>query len=457
VAFNAAVTQNKIAWVPSGIYKVTNLVIPNGSSQQSKLAIQGEGMTVTWFKGQVSAGSYQNISNLKIGDLGTTFKFTTNSQYTDITNTHFRGGGAVDTSGHQEVILIGADSGANNYIHNITFTGCEVERNLGTVYDYTNYGNGLNYNNISIYARATANSTHVTDIKFENCHFGVSNGEPGHNTGSSRMNIEVWQNDIPGATQVQGFQHIDFINNVFEAADGTNLDFAGAHNWSTGYCLSGNSIISGNLFKGNGLDSDHPWQQDLCLEPMCDMQITNNTFIGSSGSAGVNLLSSPSGYGYSQNNVFKSNTIDLTAPSEVTIKNVRHLQIKAKNTEYSYNTIKMNESWELMNIELGGSNKIINNTFTINFNQETRLISFGHPNIAGYNPSTLNIVSGNVYYFPNQTPGIYVFGGSIDNSVSNNKFYGKKMPYVSDLTNTLQFLTNTFTLGAPSLAPTPNP
>jgi len=442
-AFNTAVAQAKIAWVPNGTYKVTSLTIPNNAQ------VTGQSMAGAWIKGQVTAGSNQTLTAFKVGDLGSTFKFAANASYTNINNVHFRGGGRVGvTDGLHQVIEIGTNTYANNYIHHINFINCEIERNLGEPYDLTNYSNGWNSNNVSITGNARAGAMRVTDVKFEGCHFGVSNGQPGHNTGSPRMTVEIWQDDVAGVNQVQGFQHIDFINNTFEAADGTSLDYAGAHDPSTGYCLSGNSIVTGNLFKGSGYIDTHPWKSDITLEPACDMTITNNTFWGSTGYSGVAIESEPSKYGYSRNNVFKNNVIDFSVANGINVDLPRrHFVISGINNEFSYNNITVNSNRDLLTLKTGANNRVVGNNFTINTLTYLALLRFGlgATESATNAPSTGNVITNNTFNIPNVIPEILVYPGSSGNIVNSNIFRGKAMPIVTDQTGTLQFTNNTFT------------
>ena len=442
-AINMAISQSKIAYIPDGTYKLTNLVIPD------KAIIQGQDMIGTWLKGQVTAGSNQSLSYFKVGDLGDSFKFTNNASSTTIDHVHFRGGGSTTVS-NSPVILFGGSGSI--YQHNITINNSEIERNLGVIQTgkYNDYSLPQ-YDNVSFTAQATAGGAHVTNVLFENSHFGVSNGQPGHNTGAPKFNVEIWQDDAAGKTQVQGYQHIDFIDNVWEAPDTGQLDYAGAHNWSTGYCLTGNSIISGNLFKGNGYLSTAPWHQDICFEPACDMTVENNTFWGGDGYAGVAIESHPTGYGYSQNNVFKNNTIDFTQPSGITFDYTKHIPfaISGINNEYSNNTIIMNQAATVFNISNGNANKIINNHITIKSSQAyLGLFVFGSTSDT-YAPAINNTVSGNTFYIPNVIGKLKIQSGSTGNSFSNNSFYGLGLPSVSDLTGTFQFSNNKFTQGAP--------
>jgi|GEM_PF-1146096 len=436
-AFNAAAGQSKTAWLPSGTYYLaSSITLPD------RLSIQGEGMDKSWIQGGVTAGSNEIISNLKIGDRGKTFYFTNTANNTTLTNVHFRGGGGL--SGASPVIFFGGYWGAI-YQHDITFNGCEIERNLGVqAGTFNDYSKPI-FNNVTFNAVATAGGPHVTNVLFENTHFGVSNGEAGHNTGSPRFQVEIWQDDVDGVAQVQGFQHIDFINNIIEAADSGDLDYSGAHNSTTGYCLSGNSIISGNLFKGNGYLSDAPWASDITLEPACDMQITNNTFWQGRGYSGVAINSTPAVYGYSQNNIFSHNTIDFTIASGLTYNaSAPAFNLFGINNEFSYNTINIGSVQNLFNIIHGGNNKIANNNITMNSTSTPVIFRFGGSYYAiNTTPSTNNQAYSNTFITPNAKGSIYVDAASGGNSVSNNTFKGKGLPTINDSSGSFQFIGNT--------------
>lgn len=444
---NAAIAAGKETYIPDGTYYLAStLTIPNNAT------IKGQSMTGSWLKGGVVAGSGQNISTLKVGDFGKTFKFAVNSSYSNLTNIHFRGGGG--NSG--AVLQMGAQSGAN-YQHHLYFKDCEIERNLGSqVGTYTDYSKPI-YNNVSIYGNAVPGSARVTDVKFEGCHFGVSNGAGGHDIGSTRFQVEVWQNVATGGAQ--GFQHIDFINNVFEASDSGQLDYAGAGNPTTNECLSGNSVISGNLFKGNGYYSSAPWAQDICFEPMCNMTVENNTFWGGRGYAGVAISSKPGIYGYSKNNIFRNNIIDFNAPSGIeSPPETRLLPVHGHNNEFSGNTITLKNGNNLFWFGDGNDNKVINNKITVN-NPSTSFINlFVIGKTAGdaILPSNNTMISGNTFVIPNITADVRVFSGT-NNKMINNKFCGKSLPRVTNNTGAnFEFSGNTLntsecTLLAPNL------
>jgi hypothetical protein len=429
-AINTAVSQSKIAYIPNGTYLLkSRLTIPDNAT------VQGQDMINTWLKGAVTAGTDQNLSKFKVGDFGATFKFGINSNNTNLTDIHFRGGGKA--SSDSPVIYIGAHSSTNNYIHHINFTNCEVERNLGI--QTGNYSNwSINYNNISIYAQATTGATRVTDIKFEGCKIGVSNGQGGHDTGSPRMNVEIHQHDAfyenPSVVQTQGFERIDWINNIFEAADITNLDYAGAHNTSTGFCLSGWSIVRGNLFKGSGYVGGVAWDSDVTLEPACNMLVENNTFWTSYGYSGISIESKPDRFGFSQNNIFRNNIIDHTVQNGIIHDPLTiAFSISGINNEFSGNTIKLEKTNNFLDIHLGNGNKVLNNNITINTNVSPIIHRFGWKDNGVVTAiSTGNTISNNTYIMSNVSYDIYNYAGSTGNTVTNNIFRATALPRFHD-------------------------
>ena len=102
----------------------------------------------------------------------------------------FRGGGGSGSNG--AVVWLGSCSGSSRSLSHVTFSHCQIERNLGVENFSVNGGSGRDFNDISVYENPAAGGSQVSYLTFVGCHVGVSNGAGGHDTGSPRAGIEVW-------------------------------------------------------------------------------------------------------------------------------------------------------------------------------------------------------------------------------------------------------------------------
>ena len=262
-AMRAAARTAKGVYLPAGTYRVSSLTMPDG------LAVFGAGMGRAWLKGHLAFGSNGLISDVKIGDAG---KSAVNNRAgaaeTVFTRVHFRGGGG--SGWHAPVVLLGGTGSCSD----ITFRRCEVERNVGI--EDSAFTNG--YNDITVYQ---ASSAHVSDITFDGCHVGVTNGI---RTGSPRMGLECWT--APGSGT--GWRNITLRDCVFEATAIHNADFACFSD-----AVSRGVLVEGCTFKGGGLDMKNTlWGYGICLEWPNNVTIRNSTFYRSAYAA---IWGSPQG------------------------------------------------------------------------------------------------------------------------------------------------------------------
>ena len=355
VAFNAAVTQNKIAWVPSGTYMVSSLTLPSG------LTIKGQDMTSSWLKGRLNFGSNQYISDLKIGSEGNSAVHNTNgANNTTFERVHFRGGGGSNYTS-RAIIALGMDGNASN----ITFKSCEVERNLGSSPDFV-----LEFNNITIYEQAGA---HVSDITFDNCHVGVSNGVK---TGSPRMALEAWVN--PNASV--GWKNITIRNSIFEATDAQNLDFSDQDN-----AIANGVLVEDSTIKGGGV-TNVKWGYSICIEAPTGVVIRNNTIYHGSEQTIMFANLHPTGPGA----IITGNNFDLMFTNGV-----------PASTSYPFSI------W-------GQYNSFTGNTITYSSDYVSRVVELVN--------ASHNVVTGNTFYIDNETAVWENFGNS-SNTISPNTVF----------------------------------
>ena len=239
-----------------------SVTVPDG------VTVVGQGSSSSWLKGKLTFGSNVVVRDLKIGDAG---MYAVNNKdgasNTTFERVRFRGGGGVNWT---YVVKLGGSGGDCDHV---TFKDCQVERNLGVEVD----GSDRGFNDVCIWTSANAR---VSDVTFEGCHIGVSNGQGGHDTGSPRMGLECF---VSGGTTGYGWRNITLRNCVFEAADCHTADFSDQPE-ARGTGL----LIEGCTFKGGGY-TDVKWQWTLALEMPLNPVIRNNTFLRGNGVWGYEL------------------------------------------------------------------------------------------------------------------------------------------------------------------------
>lgn len=271
-----------IAYFPAGTYLLsTALTVPDGCHLAGPLGL-GPGACAAWLQGTVVYNSNSTLTDLKIGDLGADgIRNGASASTTTFTRCQFRGGAA----SYRAPLKFG---GGTNDADHITFTDCNVERNLG---NHESDG-ASGYNNVIwIEAVGDANGSHMEYITFDGCHFGVDNGrrDIARSIGAPRANVELYQ--LPGAGAVRtGWHNVYFYDCIFEAADGFTLDIPGAiydgvH--TDGYC-----VIDGCTIYGGGVTEDwfpsaiviegvnHVTINDCDIYPAHDNALTIQTYGG---------------------------------------------------------------------------------------------------------------------------------------------------------------------------------
>jgi hypothetical protein len=281
-AINAA-TAGQTIIVPAGTF-AGSVAVPDG------VTVVGAGKDTSWIKGNMTFGSNIVVRDLKIGDAGMSAVHNrAGATNTVFERCRFRGGG-----GKAWTYVV--DLGSGSACDHITFKDCDVERNLGIEVD----GN-QGFNDITIWV---AQNGPVSDITFDGCHIGVSNGQGGHDTGAPRMGIECYTDASPMA---HGWQNITLRNCVFEAADMETADFA-----DYGQARASGVLIEGCTFKGGGY-SNVKWKYVLNFEMPLGVVVRNNTFYRGRGGWGsvLNVTDDGSKSGSGPGAVFTGNTFDL--------------------------------------------------------------------------------------------------------------------------------------------------
>ncbi len=280
-AMRVAVGSQRRLYVPAGVYRVSHLSLPNG------LSLRGAGAASTWLKGRLDFGSNQVIRNLKIGDYGSSAVHNKpGARNTVFEDCRFRGGGG---KAWTYVVWLGSDGSCSN----ITFRRCDVECNLGS--ENSSMTNG--FNDVTIWCDT---DSAVTDVLFEGCHIGVSNGV---RSGAPRMGVECYTDSG------SGWQRITFRNCVVEVCDAHGMDFSDEYN-----IRSEGLVVEGCTLKGGG-KAGREWGSTIDLEYPLRAVIRNNTFgLGWERCVQMTTRSDPYNRSYT---VFTGNRVDLT-PNGVT-------------------------------------------------------------------------------------------------------------------------------------------
>ncbi len=338
VAFNTAVTQGKIAWVPAGTYRISNLIVPDG------VKITGVNMSQSWLKGNTIFGSNQEFSNLKFGDSGFSTSNRNGATNTMFTNCHFRGGGGDRLSVNAPVIMIGL--GQNSASH-ISFIDSEIERNMGTQPTYpATSENLLPWNNISITEGPGINGAHIDNILFKNCHIGVSNSRTDipRNIGSPAAALEA-TTPGDGNTLLHGYSNITLVDNIFEAADIFGVDFSDGYLYGTTERAAGPITMTGNLFMGGGWDGG-VWGYTLMLECPKNVLIEKNTFYR--GHEQTIAFGNGEMSGKVHNAVIRNNTFRLDYDNGIPSSNSDMFTFKGGGMVFTDNTIAVNSGGNIL-------------------------------------------------------------------------------------------------------------
>jgi hypothetical protein len=258
----AAVTAYKAAgkdglYFPAGEYLLSSaLTVPDGTT------LVGSGMTTAWLQGQVWFGSASDFTDLKIGPESAGLaglKNTDGSDGSSFTRCHFRGGGAESDNDNSSTVNLG-----DGYdLSNLTFTDCEFERSLGTLWSGS-ADNTHRENTVTLYAMSNT----IDTVTFEGCDIGVSNGVA---SGNQRMGVETWTYDNVS----RWWKNITFKNCHVRPSNITGLDFACYNNSTQGDGV----LVEGCTIHGSGVDpKGTAWGQGITLEWPKNVTIKDNTF-----------------------------------------------------------------------------------------------------------------------------------------------------------------------------------
>jgi len=248
---------------------VTKLVLPAG------VRVAGAGEQATWLKGALEVNSDSAFRDLTLGVAGRALRFVNGARDVLFERVTFVGGGGMASGEDQGVIRFSGQ----RHAHSITFRDCTVGANAAD-------GNG-----VSIVSYAWEGGTY-DHILFERVHF----------LSSPRMTVEVIQRSDGVHPASDGYDHIDFVDCVFEPAGSEALSFD-TSNGSAGF-----STVQGCLFKGSGTNPVYPWGQTVEFNRVVGMTFVGNTLARARG-AMLNWSGRP---GVDCQTVVSGNTFDTT-------------------------------------------------------------------------------------------------------------------------------------------------
>ena len=399
-ALDKAASDGTGVWVPAGTYRVQRLVLPD------RITVRGPGSDLAWIEGGLSFRSFDLVAGLKIGDRKASTGNHGGAAQTVFQDCRLRGGGG---AGYDSAVLtLGSSSGSSRSLDHVTFSDCEIERNLGVEDWSVNRGSGRGFNDISVHENPAAGGSHVTDLKFVGCHIGVSNGAGGHDTGSPRAGIEVWSG--PGKV-AQGWHRVTIRDCTFEATDRFCIDFSDDPK-ASGRHVAGPVLIEGNLIKGGGYGpGKHPRSYSICLEAPRNVTIRGNTIYAAYASTVCGS------YGPASHTVIVDNIINLTVDNGVHQTGDEAVVLKGRGGVFVRNVVYAGVgSGPLLYLKETARNRVAGNRF-----YDTR--AGGNPAMVLLRDASHNVVTGNLFSTAaDSAPRILVKGLSFDNKLRPNTF-----------------------------------
>ncbi len=211
-----AARPGSTVYFPRGTYLCGSV-----TSLADRVNLRGESRSSSWLKGRLDFGSHSQVSNLKIGDLGSSAVANRpGATGTTFRACRFRGGGSTEGV-NGCVVYLGGSQGS---VSRILFVGCEIERTsyvppAGVDAFARNVGNTITIHEFT----QRRDGAHVERITFRRCHLGASNGRE---KGALRMMMEAYCWDGGTGLAYHGWKRLTFDGCIIEAADTTGLDFA---------------------------------------------------------------------------------------------------------------------------------------------------------------------------------------------------------------------------------------
>jgi Pectate lyase superfamily protein len=388
-ALKAAAAAGTGVYVPTGVYRVGTLAIPNG------VTVRGEGSDASWLKGGIVFGSYDLVRGLRLGDVGKRTHNEHNATQTVFESCRFRG---------TVPIMLGNDHSCSY----ITFRDCEVERSFGT------WNSEGSFSDIIVEEYSPGPYGHVTHITFKGCHIGVSNGSGGHDTGSPAAGLVAHCN--PAKPINQGYQDIKIIDCVFEATDEFTLDFADMVKADGLTHSSRGVLIEGCTIKGGGYQGPRYWPYSICVESPEGVTVRDNV-IYRSYSCAFKICMNEDPDPDRASLVVEGNTFDLTYDNGITPRSgISLIRLAGDNNIFRDNVVRTKWSNPILKLGYCRHSKVT-------ANEIYDLRESSNPLLADVEGAAFNTVSSN-YFWTAGSGGlrIYSYGGSHDNVWTDNLF-----------------------------------
>lgn len=343
-------------YFPAGTYLLsTALTVANTVSFVGGTNLGPDNLTAH-LKGRLNFGTGSSFTDLKIGESGNAALVNNGNVYnTSFTRCQFRGGGGGTWPGEgsmEHVITL------NTACHDLTFTDCNVECNMGT----EDAGHTKHYDNI--YIQPAVVSPSIENVLFIGCHFGVSNGT---RTGCPRYGIELYEVGTAG-TRTHGHRNVSFESCLFEACDEENLDYAGSTTSAdTTVPNCGWSYVRDCTFLGNGKGPIVWGAGDIIFEGGTGhVEVSGCTFYR--GAYQAVKMEDQEGYGVNAYHSFHDNFIysdDAHLDNGITHQFGPYIYVQSNLNEVYGNTLlNAGPLYSRSIVIVGDNNSITGNTFT---------------------------------------------------------------------------------------------
>jgi len=325
-----AAAAGEAIFVPDGIYKVTNLMVPVNAK------FVGESQDA-WFRGTVLFNSGNRFTDMKLGYDQCATRPGAAASDVLFTRVRFAGGGQTGVSWPNTSPLIIGSRYSCSYV---SFIDCDVERSMGT--DPT-FSNG--YNNVALIDR---DGVHCDHISFTGGEIGVTNGTA---TGSPRFSVEGYT--ASGYTG-SAFTNITFDGVTIHGGDAGAIDFSDQPSARADYIT-----VTGCTIHGGGI-TEYSFGYGLCLELPEHAVITNNIFTRAWTQSLMVTKRSEVGYD-GPAAIITGNTFDLTTGPAHT---GQYIVLKGDYNVFTGNSIDGGGTWDIIGLWDATFNTVTGNTFT---------------------------------------------------------------------------------------------
>ena len=301
----AAAAGGGIVYFPHGTYLCTAgsvIAVPAGVSTV------GADKVGTWVKAAIEFNSNQTYRDITLGITGHCHytKATVNVHDVSCFNVRFRGGdNHTGANAHTIVFFSGRAA------HDFLFEGCDIS------------GEDHDAEGVTLHDRGLPGTANYYNITFHGCHF----------YSIASMGFEIQGDD--GYASTVGFSNINLLDNVFEVTGSELISYGGKTDTTGTFLRDGNSIISGNIFKGAG-NGAYIWRSGIEFGSLVGILFTGNYV----GTAVTQMLTLGNVYDLPESIVIADNVFDGTAHNGITHDaSKEHLLLKGKGIVFKGNHV----------------------------------------------------------------------------------------------------------------------